>query len=383
MVETIELPPFTPRSKLTIEDVVRDPAFRYSVNMVRVDLESLARVAFAAQGCTSRKWWRCLRAAPSAGATYPLRVYVAVMSVTGIEEGLYAYTSPAPKLHYLERVGALPRSTGEYSFTLFFEERPERTTSVYGVRGYMYVREEVGHAIQGAVLEASVLGLAVRVRRCEELEEFDGRVEYCLDVGGRGAPLLENPNPRESLLPAPLKPLLTLEEALLARRSVRRYELAPLRLREVSSILFWSSSLINAHRPYPPLRGSYRVSCYIVVRDVEDLKPGIYGYDSKRHSLNLIKRGNYARELALACLGQEWVEEAPINIVLSTSESVEEAEVEAGLLGHCIYIAATSINLGTVAIGAFYDDEVASVLGISERPLYVFPVGRPTGASTS
>jgi nitroreductase len=36
------------------------------------------------------------------------------------------------------------------------------------------------------------------------------------------------------------------------------------------------------------------------------------------------------------------------------------------------------LNLGTVVIGAFYDDEVRKVLKMSDReqPLYMMPVGR-------
>nr|NAZ12300.1 nitroreductase [Desulfurococcales archaeon] len=39
---------------------------------------------------------------------------------------------------------------------------------------------------------------------------------------------------------------------------------------------------------------------------------------------------------------------------------------------------ATALGLGTVAVGAFYDDEVKRVVGVAEgEPLYIMPVGRP------
>ncbi|MEO0273147.1 MAG: SagB/ThcOx family dehydrogenase, partial [candidate division WOR-3 bacterium] len=49
--------------------------------------------------------------------------------------------------------------------------------------------------------------------------------------------------------------------------------------------------------------------------------------------------------------------------------------MEAGHIGQNIMLQATALGLGTVPVGAFIDSEVKSVLGISEEPLYLFPVG--------
>lgn len=52
-------------------------------------------------------------------------------------------------------------------------------------------------------------------------------------------------------------------------------------------------------------------------------------------------------------------------------------------LGHSaqnVYLQAVSLNLGTVVVGAFYDNEVKKIINISneEQPLCIMPVGRIT-----
>jgi nitroreductase len=52
--------------------------------------------------------------------------------------------------------------------------------------------------------------------------------------------------------------------------------------------------------------------------------------------------------------------------------------MEAGHTAQNIYLQATSLNLGTVAIGAFDDDNIVKVTGMSknEKPLYIMPIGK-------
>lgn len=366
----VELATFRPLLKVCFDEVALDPAYTYALARGPVSLDHLAKVLFAAQGCTARAWGRCLRAAPSAGATYPLQAYAIVREVEGLEPGLYRYVSPVPLSHRLERVSA-GIWEGSGALAIVLAEVPERTTSVYGERGYMYVREEVGHAAQGALLEASALGLAAEVG--EAPPGLGVRAEVKVEVGKRGARNLVREIP-DGGLPKPPRPKMSLEEAIVARRSVREYSGEPVELAELAGLLAWTAG--GRLRSYPPLRGSYRVTCYVVVKDVEGLKPGVYEYLSLENALERLSSGNYARKLAYACLGQEWVASAALNVVLCAREGSELAEVEAGMVGQGLYLAAASLGLGTVAVGAFYDDEVASVLGVSERPLYVFPVGK-------
>jgi nitroreductase len=52
--------------------------------------------------------------------------------------------------------------------------------------------------------------------------------------------------------------------------------------------------------------------------------------------------------------------------------------MEAGHSSQNIYLVSTSLKIGTVAIGAFIDDEVKNLLKLNEdeNPLYLMPIGR-------
>jgi len=52
--------------------------------------------------------------------------------------------------------------------------------------------------------------------------------------------------------------------------------------------------------------------------------------------------------------------------------------LEAGHVCQNIYLQATALGLGAVAIGAFYDEEIESLIGTrKEKALYVIAVGKP------
>jgi len=359
MSRILELPRFTPRHRRTIADAVSDPAHAYAVDARELGLEELARVAFAAQGCTSKMLGRCLRASPSAGATYPIELHLAVRSVEGLEEGLYLYSSPRPGEHHVRRVGEAP-GWAQGSFSLVFSARPERTTGVYGDRGYMYVRQEVGHALEGAVLEASILGLAAQPFTAER----GGEPTLCLAVGRRGERVGWQGPPGIGARPA-----LSLEEAILRRRSTRDFLDMPVEAEALSAVL-----ALSYRWSYPRLRPGGGLSYFAAVRRAAGVGPGVYVWDGR---LKPVRSDYSPARLAAACLGQRWVREAPAVVVLASSTGDGLAEVESGMAGQCIYLSSTSLGLGAVAVGAFYEDEVASVLGVEERPLYVLPVGRP------
>ena len=127
-------------------------------------LAEVSRLAWAAQGVTKPEG----RTAPSAGATYPLEVYLAVGEVKGLAAGVYRYR-PGP--HRLEAVadGDIRRQLAAAAVGQEWVSRAalvvviaaafERTTARYGRRGERYVHMEAGHAAQNLLLQAAALGL--------------------------------------------------------------------------------------------------------------------------------------------------------------------------------------------------------------------------------
>ena len=121
--------------------------------------EQIGQLAWAAQGQDAGSRYRTV---PSAGATYPLELFVVTT------EGLFRYLCAK---HALEKLidqdlrAALASAAWGQGFieaaplTLVFAARFARTTTHYGQRGVRYVYMEAGHAAQNVHLQAESLGL--------------------------------------------------------------------------------------------------------------------------------------------------------------------------------------------------------------------------------
>ena len=190
-------------------------------------------------------------------------------------------------------------------------------------------------------------------------------------------------------LPQPTKTgRLSLEEALTTRRSIRQYSPKALTLNEVSSILWAGYGKNKWERKTSPSAGAlYPIFLYIVVGKVENLEKGIYLYNSDRHTLTKVSQEDTRSQLALAALSQSWLSQAPLVIAIcarfeiTTSKygkrGIRYVYMEAGYVSQNIYLEATSLGLGTVTVGAFYDEEVKKILNIDQEPLLLMPIGNP------
>ncbi|MDD8019572.1 MAG: SagB/ThcOx family dehydrogenase [Acidobacteriota bacterium] len=188
-------------------------------------------------------------------------------------------------------------------------------------------------------------------------------------------------------LPAPAKDSsFSVERAINERMSIRSYKDTPLTLKEVSQLLWASQGIVASGRRASPSAGAtYPLEIFIAAGKVEGLKPGLYRYRNKEHSLELIKEGDLRKSLSNAALGQEMIFKAPATIVVAAvfgrtrarygARAERYVHMEAGHVGENIMLQATALGLGTVPVGAFNDGEVKRLLGITEDPLYLFPVG--------
>lgn len=202
-----------------------------------------------------------------------------------------------------------------------------------------------------------------------------------------------HPSKNDLMLPEPkTKGLVSIEEALARRRSVRDYDTnLPLSLEEVSQLLWAAQGVTEpfmGKRTAPSAGATYPLEIYLVVRKIDGLKEGVYRYYPDNHSLFTVKIGDFSNDLKEACWGQYWVGDGAINIVVTavfertTSRYGKRGEVyvhmEAGHVGQNIYLQAEALNLGTVVVGAFTDERVKKVLSLPENhiPLYIIPVGK-------
>ena len=183
---------------------------------------------------------------------------------------------------------------------------------------------------------------------------------------------------------------VSIEEALLSRRSIREYTGEPLTLQEVSQLL-WATQGITDPRGFrtaPSAGALYPLELYVVVGDVENLAKGVYRYEPQEHELIKVLDGDQRLEVAKAALKQESVEKAAIDIVVTAvyerttvkygDRGIRYVHMEVGHAAQNLCLQATAMNLGTVTVGAFYDEQVKEVLNLpeNEQPLYIIPVGK-------
>ncbi len=217
------------------------------------------------------------------------------------------------------------------------------------------------------------------------IKNTGGNMEYFDDL------VLENEE--EILLPEPEKDgEVSVEKAMVDRRSVRSFIEEDLTIQEISQLL-WSAQGItdsqDSKRASPSAGATYPLEVYINVSDAEELTPGIYKYNPKNHSLIHKIDKDKGEEISNAALGQDFINQAPVNIIITAvyerttqrygTRGEQYVHMEAGHAGQNIYLQCESLGLATVAVGAFNDDEVAQILRLSEEenPLYIMPVGKP------
>ncbi|MDD2998932.1 MAG: SagB/ThcOx family dehydrogenase [Candidatus Riflebacteria bacterium] len=204
----------------------------------------------------------------------------------------------------------------------------------------------------------------------------------------RGAPTM----PLISLPDATSSGTLSLEKAIASRRSIRSFVDAAVSLAQISQLLWAAQGITSPQKGFraaPSAGATYPLSLFLITGNVETLAPGVYLYHPRQHALEKIVDGDRREQVCQAALSQRFIASAPAVIAIAgvlsrtTRRYGKRGEIyvymEAGHAGQNIYLQAASLGLGTVAVGAFKPDQLASSLELlnSETPLYLFPVGTP------
>jgi SagB-type dehydrogenase family enzyme len=183
---------------------------------------------------------------------------------------------------------------------------------------------------------------------------------------------------------------VSVEKALVGRRSIRDYADEAITLADVSQLLWAAQGLTDpaGYRTSPSAGALYPLEVYLVVGKVAALPAGIYRYKPRGHEVVKVVEGDKRSELCAAALGQTALKQAPITIVVTaiferTTQKYRDrgyryVHMEAGHAAQNVCLQAVSLDLGTVVIGAFYDDDVKKVMQLmaTEEPLYLIPAGK-------
>lgn len=200
----------------------------------------------------------------------------------------------------------------------------------------------------------------------------------------------QNPGAMIQLPPPAIDGTISLEHALSQRRSIRSYSQVPLSLEEVSQLL-WAAQGITSQQGFrtaPSAGATFPLDIFLVINNVEGLAKGIFKYNPHDNNLEMIHSNDVAPELSRAALGQTMITEAGIVMVFAavfertTSRYGERGERyvhnEVGHASQNVHLQAAVLNLGTVVIGAYRDEEAEAILNLDEqyRVLYMMPVGK-------
>jgi len=185
-------------------------------------------------------------------------------------------------------------------------------------------------------------------------------------------------------LPEPkIKGEMSLEEAIKSRRSVRNFDKTEIKLEQISQLLWAAQGITDekGHRAAPSAGALYPLELYIVKSE------GVFHYIPDNHKLEMILEGDLRKRLKEACLGQQWIKEAPIDIVITGiyerttvkygERGIRYVHLEAGTACQNILLQAVSLGLGAVPVGAFHDNQVQEILNLEEEniPFFVIPIG--------
>jgi len=115
---------------------------------------------------------------------------------------------------------------------------------------------------------------------------------------------------------------------------------------------------------------------------------GLQHYQPERHSLRVARTDDLRPAICRASLQQEAIREAPAVFVIAAvharmakkygdASSLRYVDMEIGHAAQNLLLQAVALGLGGVPIGAFHEERVRRVLGLSdaEEPLYLVPVG--------
>src|SRR5438874_11254499 len=185
-----------------------------------------------------------------------------------------------------------------------------------------------------------------------------------------GTPLTRFPPPAGQV--AQLPPLSdaemphdSIEQVILRRGSARKFARAPISLAQLSTMLDRATRGVPADFLDPP--GAQLNQLYLIVHAVEGLESGAYVFYRDRGMLGFLKPGNFRAQAGHLGLDQELAADAAVDIFFLVdlrpvlqrfgNRGYRAVQLEAGILGGKLYLAAYAQHLGATGL-TFYDDEV-------------------------
>ena len=204
-----------------------------------------------------------------------------------------------------------------------------------------------------------------RIHQASSLETVEDVAAWSGSVPVAPRPSLDNG--AVSLLPLSDSqiPRDSIESVILRRGSTRQFARVPLAMEQLSTMLDRATRGIRADFLTP--FGSSLNDIYLIVNDVDGIKPGSYVYHPNENGLELLKQGDFRGVAAHLGLDQPLPGDASVSVFFLAdlgpilerfgNRGYRAVQLEAGILGGKLYLAAYAQRLGATGL-TFYDDEV-------------------------
>ena len=223
-------------------------------------------------------------------------------------------------------------------------------------------------------------------------------------------PIPDEPNPEPpfkeyldrpmTALPAPIPLEISVQQAIAARLSCRRFSSGAVELGDLSTVLATGYGVRSRvfldefemlERLVPSGGGLYPLELYLLIRNVPGLAPGVAHYASLGHGLETVREielpGSLVTELFM---GQDYLAQASVIVVMTAvlqrslwkygDRGYRYILMEAGHVAQNMNIAAACLGLGSLNLGGFFDQDLGGLLGIDsdiEVPIYGVALGQP------
>lgn len=156
-----------------------------------------------------------------------------------------------------------------------------------------------------------------------------------------------------------------IEQVIQRRGSTRKFARSPITLPQLSTMLDRATRGVPADFLDPP--GAQLNHLYLIVHAVEGLLPGAYVFHRRRGVLECLKQGNFRADAGYLGLEQELPADAAVDIFFLAdlrpllerfgNRGYRAVQLEAGILGGKLYLAAYAQRLGATGL-TFFDDDV-------------------------
>jgi SagB-type dehydrogenase family enzyme len=193
MAKEVRLSKPNSKGSVSIEEVLHRRRSVRDYKRISLSLEEVSQLLWAGSG---KNLYR--RTSPSAGATYPLEIYLVAGEVEGLESGVYHYSITKHSLEKTKeqdvrrglcRAALEQRMIERAPISMIIAADYARTTGHYGQRGMRYVHMEAGHVGQNVSLQAVALNMGTVMigafddKQVKEILEIEEEPLYIIPVG--------------------------------------------------------------------------------------------------------------------------------------------------------------------------------------------------------